>query len=98
MTAWLGNTPKIAPGHHLQTLGTDSEKAVRGTTGGGAVAVRNPVWSGGANARQEMTEASEHLENQGCRRPLSLADILGPAVQVAKVGLEPTLPVKGNGF
>jgi len=30
VTAWLGNTPKIALGHYLQTLDRDFEKALRG--------------------------------------------------------------------
>ncbi len=30
VTAWVGNTPKIALGHYLQTLDGDFEKAVRG--------------------------------------------------------------------
>lgn len=30
VTAWIGNTPKIALGHYLQTLDGDFEKAIRG--------------------------------------------------------------------
>jgi hypothetical protein len=29
VTAWIGNTPIIAPGHYRQTLDADFEKAVR---------------------------------------------------------------------
>lgn len=56
VTAWLGNTPKIALAHYLQTLDRDFEKAVRGGAETGAVSaelVRNPVQSGAAASRQD---------------------------------------------
>lgn len=37
VTAWIGNTPKIALEHYLQTLKADFEKAVKGGAETGAV-------------------------------------------------------------
>jgi integrase len=42
--AWIGNTPKIALGHYLQTLDADFKNAVGGAKSG-AVAVQNAVQS-----------------------------------------------------
>ena len=36
VTAWIGNTPKIALGHYLQTLDSDFTKAVEGYEKSGA--------------------------------------------------------------
>lgn len=78
VTAWIGNTPKIALGHYLQTLDGDFEKAVKGGAESGAVVVQNTVQSGTAKHCQEMTQTSEPLEIQGSRRPESFADITCP--------------------
>ena len=46
VTAWIGNTPKVAIGHYLQTLDRDFEKAIRGNSSDGAGAVQIPVQTG----------------------------------------------------
>src|SRR5262249_51240576 len=58
VTVWIGNTPKIALGHYLQTLDADFEKAVRGGAESSAAAVRKPVQSGTASERPEMTRTA----------------------------------------
>lgn len=45
VTAWIGNTPKIALGHYLQALDADFAKAVKGGAESGAVVVQNAVQS-----------------------------------------------------
>ncbi len=92
--AWIGNTPKIALGHYLQTLDADFEKAVRGGAECGAVgaqkAVQNAVQSGDAGVRQEMTPIREALEIKASGPLLSSPGIHLHDCQMAKVGLEPT--------
>ena len=63
VTAWIGNTPKIALGHYLQTLDADFTKAVRGPQSG-AVVVHFPVQSPAANGCQDMIETPETPEKQ----------------------------------
>jgi integrase len=62
VTAWIGNTPKIALGHYLQTLDADFEKALRGGPGTGAIVVQKAVQSGAAERSQEMMGTPETLE------------------------------------
>jgi hypothetical protein len=84
VTAWRGNTPKIALGHYLQTLDADFEKAVTG----GAAVVQKALQSRAAGERQEMTRTTGTLENKGSRRPGSSTGAYCTNHQVAKVGLE----------
>ena len=65
VTAWIGNTPKIALGHYLQTLDADFEKALKGGAERGAVAVQNAVQSRTARRRQEMTDSMQTQEQEG---------------------------------
>ena len=88
VTAWIGNTPKIALGHYLQTLDADFEKALWGGAESGAVVVQKAVQSGTGSERQETTETPETHESVGFRRPVSFADNYCQDVQMAKVGLE----------
>ena len=89
VTAWIGNTPKIALGHYLQTIEGDFEKAVRGAESGARVA-QKAARTGADATRPERTEAAEVLGNQASRPLLSAPVDYCPDVQVAKVGLEPT--------
>ena len=97
VTAWIGNTPKIALGHYLQTLDGDFEKAVHGvgTSGAesGAVVVQNAVQSGTAYECQNMTEMRNHIENKHSRHPLASNVHCCHNVQVGPVGVEPTSKV-----
>jgi integrase len=56
VSAWLGNTPKIALEHYLQTLEADFEKAVRGAANSGAVPVQKAVQSEADTSDWETTE------------------------------------------
>lgn len=64
VTAWIGNTPKIALGHYLQTLEGDFLKAVRGEGGpesgpqAGQIAGRNGAEPRGAG-RKESAETPD---------------------------------------
>lgn len=65
VTAWLGNTPKIALGHYLQTLEGDFRKAVQGGAEGGAVAVQKAVQSATAGHCPELTNPTDSPEISG---------------------------------
>ena len=97
VTAWLGNTPKVALNHYLQTLERDFEKAIRGNGKSGAESgARNGDL--GQNAGQsatvarilETTEATESPETVGFRRFESHTDRLGTVQKMPRVGVEPT--------
>lgn len=90
VTAWLGNTPKIALAHYLQTLDADFEKAVKGGAESGAVVVQNAVQSGTARDGQPVTIPRKTLENMDPGQLLSSGVDYCTRDQVAKVGLEPT--------
>jgi integrase len=89
VTAWLGNTPKIALAHYLQTLDADFERAVRGAISG-AVVVQNAVQSRTATNGQQMTNRQKSLENRDAGPLLSPGVTYCSSEQMAKVGLEPT--------
>ncbi len=67
VTAWLGNTPKIAQGHYLQTLEGDFAKAVQGGAECGAVVVQKAVQSVNADRCPEMTNPTRSPEISGQR-------------------------------
>lgn len=94
VTAWIGNTPKIALAHYLQTLEADFERAVNGAGEGGAetgaVVVQNAVQSGVAGGCQVMTDVRETPGKVDSGHLLSPEVIICTNDQMAKVGLEPT--------
>ena len=90
VTAWIGNTPKIALGHYLQTLDSDFQKALSGGAESGALVAQNAAQTAADGERQDRTGIEETLENTAFRPVLSDAVRYCPYVQVAKVGLEPT--------
>lgn len=70
VTAWLGNTPKIAMKHYLMTTDADFQKAA----GGGALqkamqmvtgALQNAVHTGEAASCTESQEKAQPLDNKG---------------------------------
>ena len=75
VTAWIGNTPKVAIQHYLQTTEADFAKAVKGSAASGAKsgarAVQNPVHAGADVNGPEMTNAAETPVFVGSRRVLA---------------------------
>ncbi len=69
--AWIGNTPKVALGHYLQTLDADFRKALAkpstalpwGGAESGAVVVQNPVQSPAVPLGQDRPSAKEYAAN-----------------------------------
>ena len=64
VTAWLGNTPRIAMKHYLQVTESDFEKAVQNPVHGAydsPLAVQNRVQPVSAAIRQESTKPQEAL-------------------------------------
>jgi integrase len=59
VTAWIGNTPKIALGHYLQTLDGDFEKAVRGDVESDAQGAQKAAQTGADAKQHERTEPLE---------------------------------------
>jgi len=91
VAAWLGNTPKIAIGHYLQTLEADFDKAVRESGAeSGAVSVQNAVQTASDRVGPETTNATGSLEIKASRRVMSDSVAYCTTEQLAKVGLEPT--------
>lgn len=90
VTAWIGNTPKIALGHYLQTLEVDFEKAIRGGAESGAPVAQKAARTGADTKRRERTNPATVLEKQATGPVQSAPVLICPDVQVAKVGLEPT--------
>ena len=74
VTAWIGNTPKIAIGHYLQTLDTDFEKAVKGGAESGARAAQNPAQTRANTTERETTTRPKTLENPRFRPLVSDPD------------------------
>jgi hypothetical protein len=64
VTAWIGNTPKIALGHYLQTLDADFVKAVKGGAESGAQAAQNAAQAGADPTGQERTSSPQTLAGQ----------------------------------
>jgi hypothetical protein len=104
VTAWVGNTPKIALAHCLQTLDADFVKAIRGEPGVaysgavGAELVRIPVQTRADTAGQGRTTP---WSSRGNRRPcpvLAAPVRSGPPDEVGEAGIEPARPFRGNGF
>ncbi len=75
VTAWIGNTPKIALGHYLQTLDSDFTKAVEGYeksgAESGAVVVQNAVQTAADGIGPETTNAADSHVLVASRRILS---------------------------
>lgn len=90
VTAWVGNTPKIALGHYLQTLEGDFEKAIRGGAKSDALATQKPTQTGADGIGPDGTTAAEVLADRPVSPVLSAPVSYCPDVQMAKVGLEPT--------
>ena len=97
VTAWLGNTPKVALNHYLQTLERDFEKAIKGSGKSGAECGarngdlgQNAGQSATAGKPPETTGATESLGIVAYRRsesPLAVPSTLRIA---PRVGFEPT--------
>ena len=90
VTAWIGNTPKIALGHYLQTLDADFQKALKGGAESGAPVAQKAAQTGADSIRPDQTGIEKTLENMAFRPVLSDPVRYCLDVQVAKVGLEPT--------
>jgi len=89
VTAWIGNTPKIALGHYLQTLDGDFEKAVKGGAESGARAAQNPAQTRADTREQKPTNRPEPVAGVGLRRTLSASDDYCHFEQIGEAGLEP---------
>ncbi len=100
VTAWIGNTPKIALGHYLQTLEGDFQKAIgagsKSAAQSGAFALQNAVRTGANGIGPEMTNAPGSLEIQASRSVLFNRVQYCTDEQLAKVGLEPTRGLVGR--
>jgi hypothetical protein len=86
----VGNTPKIALGHYLQTLEGDFDKAVRGDALSDAATTQKPTQTRADGMSPDGTAGAEVLADRPFSPVLSAPVSNCPDVQVAKVGLEPT--------
>jgi hypothetical protein len=91
VTAWIGNTPKIALTHYLQTNDSDCTKAIgEGAAKSAATALQNTTPSPTITNCHEVSYSTKAHVIEGLRELLIVRDGLRDGVQVAKVGLEPT--------
>lgn len=68
VTAWLGNTPKIAMKHYLQVTDADFERAAVGGAKSGAWAVQNAVQPLSADIRHNAQNPTQPQGQQALRR------------------------------
>ena len=89
VTAWIGNTPKIALGHYLQTLEGDFEKALKSGAESGALGAQNAAQTGADAKRQERTNSDEVLELEASCLILSDPGPCCSNILMGVEGLEP---------
>lgn len=63
VTAWLGNTPRIALKHYLQVTDADFEQASKSGAKSGAEAVQNTVQQPSADSRTDRPETTQALDS-----------------------------------
>jgi hypothetical protein len=88
--AWIGNTPRVALGHYLQTLDADFNRAVQGGAECGAPTARNAAQSGTGSKRQGPTDSQKPLENMAFGHPVTVSAAYCAFDHVGRVGVEPT--------
>jgi hypothetical protein len=86
VSAWLGNTPRIAIKHYLQITQDDFERAANGS---GAPAVQNAVQTASATVRRTQTASADSKRSAGFSRPLSSGGGPRPGEKVGVTGFEP---------
>jgi hypothetical protein len=59
VTAWLGNTPRIALKHYLQTTDADFDRAAQGGADSGAPAAQNEAQQPSARIRKDLQETTQ---------------------------------------
>ncbi len=94
---WIGNTPKVALGHYLQTLDADFAKALAATptAGGGAAEsaaslLQNPLPSHTCQNVPEPSRRAKMPEILDSGRFLTAEDGSGRGSGLGRVGVEPT--------
>jgi hypothetical protein len=65
VTAWIGNTPKIALAHYLQTLDADVEKAVQGGAVSGALGAQIRAQTEADGMKQKQTNPTDSPDISG---------------------------------
>jgi integrase len=70
VTAWIGNTERVASKHYLQVTDDHFNKAVKGGAKSGAVAVQNPVQQPAALDGAESQKTKKARETQGFCEPV----------------------------
>ena len=86
VTAWLGNTPKIALKHYLMTTDKDFESATQIPT---QSVTQNATTHTPATYRNDSQEKKKALGSQGLTRSLSSVCDSVQNTQVAGMGFEP---------
>ncbi len=89
VTAWLGNTPKIALRHYLMVTNDDFEKATECGAESGAQVAQNAAQQAHAASRTDSQETKQALAEQGLVRDRATGGEVMPNVEVAGTGFEP---------
>ncbi len=89
VTAWMGNTPKVAMRHYLQVTDSDFEWASEGAAKCAAEAQQNAQQSPQAAIGRNTKETTQALAKQGLGPIGADCDSLGQPPKVAGTGFEP---------
>lgn len=89
VTAWLGNTPRIALKHYLTVTDADFEQATKGSAESSANVAQNRAQQPVAISRTDSQETKQAPAQQGLVRDRATGGEVMPEVEVAGTGFEP---------
>ena len=91
VTAWIGNSARIAARHYLQVTDADFDRAVYGGASSGAVAVQNPVQQPPVTFGIHSQEKQQAPDDQGLVQSVANPCNGVQEYPVTPTGLEPVL-------
>jgi len=99
---WIGNTPRVALKHYLQTTDSDFDRASGGGAIGGAVdgvkAVQSTVQPAAAAKCQTVPSTRDALEDRAFSHPVAHSGSYRHEVSMGAAGLEPARRSPARGF
>ncbi|QDU56736.1 tyrosine-type recombinase/integrase [Aeoliella mucimassa] len=90
VTAWMGNTPKVALKHYLQVTDFDFDKGAGLSAEADAQTAQKPTQHLHASSRTETPETTQAQAGPGLMREVAKRCVSVPIVEVAGAGFEPT--------
>ena len=96
VTAWLGNSPKIAAKHYLMVTEADFQKAAQIPAHSGDNSAQKAAQQGEAVNCTDSQETTQAQGNQGLVRSLAICDDSLPESLAERTGFEPAEPFTGS--